>query len=105
MKAGLGQLMQQAQKMQEGLKRAQAELAEIEASGEAGGGAVRVRIDGRFGVRAVELDDSVLGDREMLEDLIAAAFNDAVNRMQEISQEKMSGLADGLPIPPGFNLP
>lgn len=105
MKAGLGQLMQQAQKMQEELKRAQSELADMEVSGEAGGGMVTVRIDGRFGVRAVELDDSVMADREMLEDLIAAAFNDAVNRMQELSRDKLSGLAGGLPIPPGFNLP
>jgi len=105
MKGNLGQLMQQAQKMQEDFKRAQGELAELEVTGTAGGGMVEVRMNGRHEVRSVKLDPDTAGDVGMLEDLLAAAFNDAVNRVQEASREKLSGLAGGLPIPPGFNLP
>ena len=105
MKGNIGQLMQQAQKMQENLKKAQEEMAELEVTGEAGGGLVKVVMNGRHEVRRVTIDPDVADDREMIEDLVAAAVNDAVNRVQEMMQEKMSGLTGGMPIPPGFNLP
>jgi len=105
MKGNIAQLMQQAQKMQEGLKQAQAELANVEVIGQAGGGMVEITLSGRHEVRRINIDPSVGDDLEMLEDLIAAAFNDAVNRVQEVSQEKMSGLTGGMPMPPGFTLP
>jgi DNA-binding YbaB/EbfC family protein len=105
MKGNIAQLMQQAQKMQENLKLAQQELAELEVIGQAGGGLVEVTMSGRHEVRRVKIDDSVADDREMVEDLVAAAVNDAVNRIQQASQEKMSGLTGGLGLPPGFTLP
>lgn len=105
MKGNIAQLMQQAQKMQENMKKAQQELASLEVTGQAGGGLVEVVMNGRHEVRRVHIDPSVVDDRDMLEDLTAAAVNDAVNRVQEASREKMSGLAGGLPIPPGFTLP
>lgn len=105
MKGNIAQLMQQAQKMQENLKQAQQELASLEVTGQAGGGLVEVVMSGRHEVRRVRIDDSVADDREMIEDLTAAAVNDAVNRVQAATQEKMSGLTGGLPIPPGFTLP
>ncbi|PKL96094.1 MAG: YbaB/EbfC family nucleoid-associated protein [Gammaproteobacteria bacterium HGW-Gammaproteobacteria-8] len=105
MKASIAQLMQQAQKMQENLKQAQQELAQLEIVGEAGAGMVEIRMNGRHEVRSVKIDAGAMEDREMLEDLLAAAFNDAVNRIQEANQDKLSGLAGGLPLPPGFTLP
>ncbi len=105
MKGNIGQLMQQAQKMQENLKKAQEEMAGLEVTGEAGGGLVKVVMNGRHEVRRVTIDPDVGDDREMIEDLVAAAVNDAVNRVQEMMQEKMSGLTGGMPLPPGFNLP
>jgi len=105
MKGNIAQLMQQAQKMQEGLKQAQEELANLEVTGYAGGGMVEVTLSGRHEVRRLQIDPAVADDVEMLEDLVAAAFNDAVNRVQEASQEKMSGLTGGMPMPPGFTLP
>ena len=105
MKSNIAQMMQQAQKMQENLKQAQQELANLEVKGQAGGGLVEVTMSGRHEVRQVRIDESICDDREMVEDLVAAAVNDAVNRVQEASQEKMSSLAGGLPIPPGFTLP
>ena len=105
MKGNIAQLMQQAQKMQEGFKQAQQEMAELEVTGQAGGGLVEVSMTGRHAVKRVRIDESIADDREMIEDLVAAAVNDAVNRVQEASQEKMSGLAGGLPLPPGFTLP
>ena len=105
MKGNIAQLMQQAQKMQEGLKEAQAELANLEVTGQSGGGMVEVTLSGRHEVRRINIDPSIGDDMEMLEDLVAAAFNDAVNRVQEASQEKMSGLTGGMPMPPGFTLP
>lgn len=105
MKGNIAQLMQQAQKMQEGLKQAQAELANLEVTGQSGGGMVEITLSGRHEVRKIHIDPSVGDDMEMLEDLVAAAFNDAVNRVQEVSQEKMSGLTGGMPMPPGFTLP
>lgn len=105
MKGNIAQLMQQAQKMQENLKQAQAELAELEVVGQAGGGMVEVTMNGRHEVRKVAIDPAAGDDREMLEDLVAAAVNDAVNRVQEASREKLSGLTGGFPMPPGFELP
>ncbi len=106
MRGSLGSLMQQAQKMQDDLRRAQEEIAAIEVEGQAGGGMVRVSLDGRHRVRKVDIERSLLGDDpEMLEDLVAAAFNDAVNRIAEASQSKMGQVAGGLELPPGFKLP
>lgn len=105
LKGNLAQLMQQAQKMQADFQRAQAELADVSVTGEAGAGLVTVRLSGRHEVQGIHIDDSLMDDRDMLEDLLTAAFNDAVNRLQALSQEKLSGLAGGLPLPPGFKLP
>ena len=105
MKASIAQLMQQAQKMQENLKQAQEEMAQLEIVGEAGGGMVEIRMNGRHEVGSVRIETGALEDREMLEDLLAAAFNDAVNRIQQSSQAKLSGLTGGMQLPPGFTLP
>ena len=106
MKGGLGQMFKQAQQMQEDLKRAQEELASLEVTGSAGGGVVTVTLDGRYRARGVRIDESFIGgDREMLEDLVAAAINDAARKVEEMSQERMAGLAAGLSLPPGFKLP
>ncbi len=106
MKAGLGSIMKQAQKMQEGLLKAQEELAEMEVEGEAGGGLVKIRITGKHEVRQVQIDESLMGDdREMLEDLVAAAMNDAVNRAEQMSQEKMKSLTAGMALPTGMKMP
>jgi DNA-binding YbaB/EbfC family protein len=106
MKGGLGNIMKQAQKMQAELQKAQEQLAKEEVTGEAGGGLVKVTINGRHEVRRVSIDDSLMGDdREMLEDLVAAAFNAAVHRVAERMQESMSGLTAGMGLPPGFKLP
>ena len=105
MKGGLGQLMKQAQAMQENLRKAQAELATIEVDGQAGGGLVRVTITCRNNVRKVHLDETLLKeDREVLEDLLTAAMNDAIHKAEQVSQERLSGLAAGLDIP-GLGLP
>lgn len=105
MKGGIGQLMKQAQAMQENLRKAQEQLAQIEVEGQAGGGLVKVTMTCRHDIRKVRLDDSLLKeDREVVEDLIAAAMNDAVRKAEDLSQEKMSGLTAGLNIP-GLNLP
>ena len=106
MKGGLGNLMKQAQKMQADMAKAQEELAKAEVTGESGGGLVKVSMNGRHEVRRVEIDDSLMGDdKEMLEDLIAAACNDAVHRIEEKTREQMSGLTAGLSLPPGMKLP
>jgi DNA-binding protein, YbaB/EbfC family len=106
MKGGLGNLMKQAQKIQAEMAKAQEELARAEVTGESGGGLVKVTMNGRHEVRRVEIDDSLMGDdREMLEDLVAAACNDAVHRIEEMTKEQMSGLTAGLPLPPGMKLP
>lgn len=105
MKGALGGLMKQAQKMQEDMKKAQAELANAEVTGQAGGGMVSVVMTGRHDIRRVNIDDSVMDDKEMLEDLIAAAVNDAVRQIELESKDKMSGMTDGLNLPPGFKLP
>lgn len=105
MKGGIGNIMKQAQAMQENLRKAQEELAKIEVTGSAGGGLVNVTMTCRHDVRRVNIDASLLkDDKEILEDLIAAAMNDAVRKAEAASQEKMSGLTAGLNIP-GLNLP
>lgn len=105
MKSGLGNIMKQAQAMQDNLRKAQEELAGIEVTGNAGGGMVTVTMTCRHDVRRVDIDDSLMGDdKEVLEDLIAAAVNDAVRKAEEAAQEKMAGLTAGLNIP-GMNLP
>ncbi len=106
MKNQLAGLMQQAQKMQENVKRVQDELAALEIEGQAGAGLVKVTLTGKFRARRVSIDPSLVGeDRDMLEDLVAAAFNDAVRRVEETSQERMAAVTAGLPLPPGFKMP
>jgi len=106
MKGGLGNLMKQAQQMQADLQKAQAELANVEVTGASGGGMVRVTMTGRHDVRRVEIDATLVGeDKEMLEDLVAAAVNDAVRRVEAESQERMSKFTTGLNLPPGVKLP
>ena len=106
MKNQLAGLMKQAQQMQDNLKRAQEELAHIEVEGQAGAGMVKVTMTCRHDVKRVSIAPSLLGeDRDMLEDLVAAAVNDAVRRVETTTQEKMSGLTMGMPMPPGFKLP
>ncbi len=105
MRGNIAELMQQAQKMQENLQRAQAEVAALEATGTSGGGMVSVTVGGRMDCRKVRIDPSLFSDPEMAEDLIAAAFNDAVNKINEVSQSKMAEATAGMPIPPGMKLP
>ncbi|MEJ8567586.1 YbaB/EbfC family nucleoid-associated protein [Elongatibacter sediminis] len=105
MKGNLAGLMQQAQKMQEQMAKAQQELEQLEVTGEAAAGMVKVVMTGAHAVRRVQIDPSMLDDAELLEDVVAAAVNDAVNRINDTKQEKMSGLTSGLPLPPGFKLP
>lgn len=105
MKGGIGKMMQQAQKMQENMQKAQEELANIEVTGSAGGDVVSVTMTCRHDIRKVHIDPSLMeDDKEVLEDLIAAAVNDAVRKVEKTSQEKMSGLTAGFNIP-GLNLP
>ena len=106
MKAGLGNLMRQAQKMQEDLKKAQDELASTEVTGDAGGGMVSVTMTCKYEVRRVSIDNNLVGnDKEMLEDLVAAAFNSAVRKVEQTVRDKMAGLTAGVGLPPGINLP
>lgn len=106
MKNQLAGLMQQAQKMQEHMKRLQDELAQTEVEGQAGAGMVKVTMTCKNQVRRVSIDPALVGDdRDMLEDLVAAAFNDAVRRAEELTQQKMSTVTAGMPMPPGFKLP
>ncbi|HEV8647487.1 MAG TPA: YbaB/EbfC family nucleoid-associated protein [Burkholderiales bacterium] len=106
MKGQLAGLMKQAQQMQENLKKAQEEIAGMEVEGQAGAGMVKVVMTGRHDVKRVSIDPSLMGDdKEMLEDLIAAAVNDAVRRVEAATQEKMGGLTSGLGLPPGMKLP
>ncbi len=106
MKGGLGNLMKQAQQMQENMQRAQEEIARMEVVGQAGGGLVKVTMTGRYDVRRVAIDPSLIGDdKEMLEDLIAAAMNDGVRQVEESTRDRMGGLAAGINLPPGFKLP
>ncbi|MEW6764806.1 MAG: YbaB/EbfC family nucleoid-associated protein [Pseudomonadota bacterium] len=106
MKGGIGQLMKQAQKMQENLQKTQEEIARMEVTGESGGGMVSVIMTGRHEVRRVTIDPSLMGDdKEMLEDLIAAAMNDAVRKVESETQSRMAGVTSGMAMPPGFKMP
>jgi len=106
MKGGLGNLMKQAQQMQADMQKAQEELANMEVTGSAGGDMVSVVMTGRHDVRRVSIDDSLMqDDKEMLEDLIAAAVNDAVRKIEKESQERMASMTSGMPLPPGMKLP
>ena len=106
MKGGLGNLMKQAQAMQENMQKAQDEIAKMEITGESGGGLVKVTLTGKHEARRVEIDDSLVGeDKDMLEDLVAAAINDAAHKLEATTQERMSGMTDGLNLPPGMKLP
>jgi DNA-binding YbaB/EbfC family protein len=106
MKGGIGQLMKQAQQMQAEMQKAQEEMANLTVTGESGAGMVRIEMTCKHEVRHLDIDDSLIGeDREMLEDLIVAAFNDAVRRVEKTVQEKFSGMTAGLGLPPGLKLP
>jgi DNA-binding YbaB/EbfC family protein len=106
MKGQLAGLMKQAQAMQDNMKKMQDQLATIEVEGQAGAGMVKVIMTCKNDVKRVTIDPSLLGeDKDMLEDLVAAAFNDAVRKAEATSNEKMSGMTAGLPLPPGFKLP
>ncbi|CAG4883173.1 Nucleoid-associated protein GTOL_11055 [Georgfuchsia toluolica] len=105
MKGGIAGLMKQAQKMQENMQKAQEELATIEVEGQAGAGMVKVVMTCKHDVRRVSIDPSVMDDKEMLEDLIAAALNDATRRVETTTQERMAGFTSGLNLPPGMKLP
>lgn len=106
MKGGLGNLMKKAQEVQENMQQAQQELANLEVTGESGGGLVQVVMTGRHEARRVSIDQSLLGDdKDMLEDLIAAAINDATHKVERTTQEKFSGLTSGMGLPGNFKLP
>ena len=105
MKGGIAGLMKQAQQMQENMKKMQDQLASVEVEGQSGAGMVKVVMTCKYDVRRVVIDQSVMDDREMLEDLLAAAVNDAVRRVESTTQEKMAGFTAGLNLPPGMKLP
>lgn len=105
-KGGLGNLMKQAQQMQEKMQKVQEEIANMEITGESGAGLVKVTINGAHNCRRVEIDPSLMADdKDMLEDLIAAAFNDAARRIEEAQKEKMANASNGMQLPPGFKMP
>ena len=107
-KGGLGGLMKQAQQMQEKMQKMREEIAQLEVTGEAGAGLVKITINGAHNCRRVEIDPSLMeddDDKEMLEDLIAAAYNDAVRRADDLQKEKMESITAGMPLPPGFKMP
>lgn len=105
MKGGLAGLMKQAQQMQDNMKKAQDALATVEVDGQSGAGMVKVLMTCKYDVKRVTIDPSVMDDKEMLEDLIAAAMNDAVRKVESTTQEKMAGFTAGLNLPPGFKMP
>ncbi len=106
MKPDLGSLMKQAQKMQAQMQKAQEELAGVEVTGEAGGGLVQIRMTCKHEVRKLTIDPSLLTeDREMLEDVLVAAFNDALRKAERTAQDKLGGMTAGLGLPPGLKLP
>lgn len=105
-KGGMGNMMRQAQKMQENMQKVQEEIGNMEVEGQAGAGLVKITMTGRHDVKRVSIDDSLFeDDKEMLEDLVAAAINDAVRNIDATSKEKMAEATDGMPIPPGFKMP
>ena len=106
MKGGIGQLMKQAQQMQADMQKAQEEMGSLTVTGESGAGLVRITMTCKHELKRLEIDDSLIGDdKDMLEDLIIAAFNDAVRRVEKTVQEKFSGMTAGLSLPPGMKLP
>ena len=106
MKGGLGNIMKQAQKMQENMQKAQEELQNMEVTGESGAGMVKVTMTGKHDLKKVNIDPSLLeDDKDLLEDLIAAAVNDANRKVESATQEKMSSMTGGLNLPPGMKLP
>ena len=105
-KGGMGNIMKQAQAMQEKMQKVQAEIAAMEVTGEAGAGLVKVTMLGNHNVRRVSIDDSLMqDDKEMVEDLVAAAINDAVRRVEENNKAKMAAVTGGMQLPPGFKMP
>lgn len=104
-KGGIAGLMKKAQEMQENMVKAQEELAQLEVEGQSGAGAVKIVMTCKHDVKRVSIDPAVMDDREMLEDLVAAAFNDASRRAEATTAEKLSGFASGMQLPPGFKLP
>lgn len=105
-KGGMGNIMKQAQQMQERMQQAQQELADLDVTGEAGAGLVKITMTCNHNVRKVEIDQSLMeDDKDMIEDLVAAATNDAVRRVQETTKEKMSSVTGGMPLPPGMKMP
>ncbi|MDX5409714.1 MAG: YbaB/EbfC family nucleoid-associated protein [Thauera sp.] len=105
MKGGIAGLMKQAQQMQENMKKMQDQLGSIEVEGQSGAGMVKVQMTCKYDVRRVSIDESVMDDKEMLEDLVAAALNDAVRKVETATQEKMASVTAGLNLPPGMKLP
>ena len=106
MKGGIGQLMKQAQQMQEKMQRAQEELQNIIVHGESGGGMVKISITCKNEIKKIDIDDSLFSEeRDMFEDLLIAAFNDAIRKAEQKTQESMSGMTSGLSLPPGMKLP
>lgn len=106
MKGGMEQLMKQAQQMQENMQKAQKELTDLTVLGESGGGLVKLTMTCKYQVKSIEIDDDLLGDdKDMLEDLIIASFNDAVRKVESTIQKKYSGMASGMPMPPGMKFP
>lgn len=106
MKGGMGNIMKQAQQMQEKMQAAQQEVANMEVTGEAGAGMVKVTMTGRHDVKKVSIDDSVMQeDKDLLEDLLAAAVNDAVRKVESVTEDKMGSIASGMGLPPGMKLP
>jgi hypothetical protein len=105
MKGGIAGLMKQAQQMQENMKKMQDQLASVEVEGQSGAGMVKVQMTCKYDVRRVSIDASVMDDKEMLEDLVAAALNDAVRKVEAATQEKMASVTAGLNLPPGMKLP
>ena len=106
MKGGIGQLMKQAQEMQANMKKAQEEMASLSVTGESGAGLVKITMTCQHQVQSLDIDDSMIGDdKEMLEDLIVAAFNDALRKVESTVQEKYAGMTSGMSLPPGMKLP
>ncbi|MCH7637423.1 MAG: YbaB/EbfC family nucleoid-associated protein [Proteobacteria bacterium] len=106
MKGGIGQLMKQAQQMQADMQKAQEELASLTVTGESGAGMVRITLTCKYQVKALVIDDALIGeDKEMLEDVVIAAFNDAVRKVESTMQEKYAGMTSGMGLPPGIKLP
>ncbi len=106
MKGGIGQLMKQAQQMQADMQKAQEEMASLTVTGESGAGMVRITLTCKYQVKALVIDDALIGeDKEMLEDVVIAAFNDAVRKVESTMQEKYAGMTSGMGLPPGMKLP